>query len=119
MPRQTVAGRTFVGVSHPFLTLNRGEIRLNQKIFRNGQGAKRGGADGYRCNRRKIDLGSGDVGDVLQVSSIGVLPNLDGRLGLRNIALGISTAYLNFNESICGVPQGLNEVPKAGRSRHG
>ena len=46
-------------------------------------------------------------------------PNLNGRLGLKNIAVGISTAYFNFNESICGVPQGLNEVPKAGRSRHG
>ena len=49
----------------------------------------------------------------------GFFPNLNGRLGLKNIALGISTAYFNFNESICGVPQGLNEVPKAGRSRHG
>ena len=53
MPSQAIAGRTFVGLSHPFLALNRGEIWLNQKIFRNGQRAKRRGADGYRCDRMR------------------------------------------------------------------
>jgi hypothetical protein len=56
--------------------------------------------------------------DLKAAGSLG-FSDLDGRLGLKNLAHCISFAYLYVNESICGLPSSLNEIPKAGWSRHG
>ncbi len=59
------------------------------------------------------------AGEDLKAAGSLVFSDLDGRLGLKNLAQLISCSYSYFNESICGLPSSLNEIPKAGWSRHG
>ncbi len=59
--------------------MNRGEIWLNQKIFRNGQGANwRAQMVTGVIERSKV------AGEVLKAAGSLGFSNLDGRLGLKN-----------------------------------
>ena len=116
MPSQAVAGRTVVGMSHPVLALNRGEIWLNEKIFRNGQRAKRRGADGYRCNWRKGRLHSGGERRGLVYSHLYTPRRKRGPLEskrvqeatVRMLRNGPEMALLTEGEEIC--PKGRKRV---------
>ena len=99
MPSKAVAWRTLVGMSHPLAALNRGEIWLNQEIFRNGQAGEIGRGGGLQLYpierfRRLIEeaeaLDSSSMiharSPVLDLRRISGLVPLDGFVAFRSMS---------------------------------